>query len=78
MKNLLRPAVVSFVLLSAVTGLLYPMVVTGLSKALFPAQAQGSLIERDGNGRGFGPDRTELHFTRLFLGPPLGHRHDEQ
>ena len=48
MKNLLRPAVVSFVLLSAVTGLLYPMVVTGVSKALFPAQAQGSLIERDG------------------------------
>ncbi|MBY0237461.1 MAG: potassium-transporting ATPase subunit KdpC [Burkholderiaceae bacterium] len=48
MKNLLRPAVVSFVLLSAVTGLLYPMVVTGVSKALFPAQAEGSLIERDG------------------------------
>nr|WP_295130876.1 potassium-transporting ATPase subunit KdpC [uncultured Roseateles sp.] len=48
MKTLLRPAVVSFVLLSAVTGLLYPMVFTGVSKALFPAQAQGSLIERDG------------------------------
>ncbi|MEL4181378.1 potassium-transporting ATPase subunit KdpC [Roseateles sp. PN1] len=48
MKNLLRPAVASFVLLSAVTGLLYPMVVTSVSKALFPAQAEGSLIERDG------------------------------
>lgn len=48
MKTLLRPAVVSFVLLSAVTGLLYPMVVTGLAKTLFPAQAEGSLIEREG------------------------------
>ena len=48
MKILIRPAVTLFVLLSLVTGLLYPLLVTGVSQALFPAQAAGSLIERDG------------------------------
>lgn len=48
MKTLLRPALVSFLMLSAVTGLLYPVVVTGIGKTLFPSQAEGSLIERDG------------------------------
>jgi K+-transporting ATPase KdpC subunit len=44
----LRPALVSFIALSALTGLAYPLVVTGLSKALFPRQAGGSLIRKDG------------------------------
>ena len=48
MKTLIRPAVTLFVLLSAVTGLIYPLLVTGIGQALFPAQAAGSLIERDG------------------------------
>lgn len=48
MKTLLRPALVSFLMLSAVTGLLYPVVVTGVAKTLFPAQAEGSLIEHKG------------------------------
>jgi len=48
MKTLLRPALVSFLMLSVVTGLLYPVVVTGVAKTLFPKQAEGSLIERDG------------------------------
>jgi K+-transporting ATPase ATPase C chain len=48
MKNILRPALVLFVLLSAITGLLYPLVVTGAVKAVFPAQAAGSIVERDG------------------------------
>jgi len=48
MKTLIRPAVTLFILLSLVTGLLYPLLVTGVSQALFPAQATGSLIERDG------------------------------
>ena len=41
MLKQLRPALVSFVLLSAVTGLIYPLVVTALSKPLFPDQASG-------------------------------------
>ena len=48
MKTILRPALVLFVLLSVLTGLLYPLAVTGAAKAVFPDQAAGSLIERDG------------------------------
>lgn len=48
MKTILRPALVLFVLLSALTGLLYPLAVTGAAKAVFPDQTAGSLIERDG------------------------------
>ena len=48
MKTLIRPAVTLFILLSAITGLVYPLLVTGIGQALFPKQAAGSLIERDG------------------------------
>lgn len=44
----LRPALTLFAALSALTGLLYPAVVTALAGALFPEQAEGSLIRRDG------------------------------
>jgi K+-transporting ATPase ATPase C chain len=44
----IRPAIVVFVLLSVVTGLAYPLVVTGVSQVVFPQQANGSLIEKDG------------------------------
>ena len=48
MQTILRPALVLLVLLSALTGLVYPLAVTGAAQALFPHQAHGSLIERDG------------------------------
>ena len=48
MKNLLRPALVLLALLSALTGLVYPLLVTGVGQAVFPRQAAGSLVERDG------------------------------
>jgi K+-transporting ATPase ATPase C chain len=48
MKTTLRPALVLFVLLSLITGLAYPLLVTALGQALFPAQAAGSLIVKDG------------------------------
>jgi K+-transporting ATPase ATPase C chain len=44
----LRAAAVSLVLLTALTGLVYPLLVTGVAQAAFPRQANGSLIERDG------------------------------
>ncbi|MES2946898.1 MAG: potassium-transporting ATPase subunit KdpC [Pseudomonadota bacterium] len=48
MKNILRPALLLFFVLTLLTGLAYPLVVTAAAKALFPAQAAGSLILRDG------------------------------
>ncbi|AWN40171.1 K(+)-transporting ATPase subunit C [Methylobacterium durans] len=44
----LRPALVLLLALTALTGLAYPLAMTGLAGALFPAQAEGSLIERGG------------------------------
>ena len=48
MKTILRPALVLFVSLSVLTGLLYPLAVTGAAGTVFPAQAAGSLVARDG------------------------------
>jgi len=48
MKTLLRPALSLFVLLTAITGIAYPLVVTGIAKVVFPEAADGSLIIKDG------------------------------
>jgi len=48
MRTQLRPALVSLVALTLITGSLYPLVVTGLAQMLFPRQANGSLIMKDG------------------------------
>jgi potassium-transporting ATPase KdpC subunit len=48
MKTLLRPAITLFVLLSVITGIVYPFVATAISQALFPHIAAGSLIVKDG------------------------------
>ena len=48
MNNILRPVLVTFAVLTLVTGVVYPLAVTGIGQALFPFQAAGSLIQRDG------------------------------
>jgi K+-transporting ATPase ATPase C chain len=70
MKTLLRPALTLFVLLSAILGGIYPLVVTGISKVLFPEAAAGSLIVRD--GKPVGSTLIGQNFTdpKYFWGRP--------
>lgn len=48
MSTLIRPALSLFVALTVVTGLAYPLAVTGVARAVFPAQAAGSLVQQGG------------------------------
>ena len=52
MKSLLRPMLSLFVVLSVITGLVYPLVVTGIGRAAFSREAVGSLIYKDGKAVG--------------------------
>jgi K+-transporting ATPase ATPase C chain len=48
-RRQLVPAVVAFVVLTVLTGVAYPLAVTGVAQVAFPGRADGSLVERDGN-----------------------------
>ncbi len=52
MTALFRPALVLLLALTLITGVAYPLVVTGIAQAVFPSQAGGSIVIRDGKAVG--------------------------
>ncbi|HAI04229.1 K+-transporting ATPase ATPase C chain [Pantoea sp. AN62] len=66
----LRPAILLLLLLTVISGVVYPLLTTGLAQWLFPAQANGSLLEKQGVARGsalIGQNFTQLGY---FWGRP--------
>ena len=70
MKNILRPALVLFFVLSLITGVAYPLLVTGVAQSLFPAQAGGSLVLRDGKPVGSALIGQSFSEPKNFWGRP--------
>lgn len=52
MTSIIRPALVLFLIMTAITGLAYPLALTGIAQLMFPRQAGGSLIVQDGHAVG--------------------------
>lgn len=70
MKAILRPALVFFLVLTLLTGVLYPLAVTGLAQVLFPTQAAGSLVLREGKPVGSALIGQNFSDPKHFWGRP--------
>ena len=66
----IRPAIILLLLLAAITGLAYPVAMTAIAGVIFPRQAQGSLIEKDGKVIGSTLIGQEFKDDKYFHGRP--------
>ena len=66
--NIIRPALVLFALLTFISGVLYPLSITAVAQLLFPVQANGSLVSKDGKVVGSALIGQQFQQPRYFWG----------
>lgn len=70
MKSMIRPAVSLFVVMTLITGVAYPLLVTGVAQIAFPTQAGGSLVLKDGKAIGSSLIGQSFSEPKYFWGRP--------